>query len=510
VTPAPDRTPVVLATGQSVDRAAALTPLELAEQACRSALDQAPGAARLVERLSLVNVLGRRAGRAPASDLAKMLGLEPRLAETTVIGGNIPQSLTTRAAADIAAGRLSLTLIAGAEAVRGTRLKPQGEVAERGRSQAVRRPAAQAEVEPDPDPVFGVERQDLSDEERAAGLLIPVFVYPLFESVLAARKGRSSAGQRRHIGRLLAPFTEVAASNPYAWFRDRLTAEEISEPTEDNRLVADPYTKRMTAFLGSAQGSALLVTSLEAARAIAPDREPVFIWGGADAEETWYPVSRPDLGAAPALGRAARQLLGELDLSVDDLGLFDLYSCFPSAVQIAATELGIATDDDRGLTVTGGLPYFGGPGSNYVGHSIATMVERLRAAGDRRARGLVTGVGWYLTKHSVGVYATEPPPDGTGFRAVDTGPPAAEAVAVTAEVQQITPAEVEAATAVHDRSGAPVSVPVISRLPDGTRVAAAARPGDETQAAAEAVAAGRMVGAHIDIHPGAPPTYSIR
>ena len=64
---------------------------------------------------------------------------------------------------------------------------------------------------------------------------------------------------------------------------------------------------------------------------------------------------------------------------LDDIGALDLYSCFPSAVQIACDEMGIDPDDKRGLTVTGGLPYFGGPGNNYVTHSIAEMMNTVRS-----------------------------------------------------------------------------------------------------------------------------------
>ena len=85
---------------------------------------------------------------------------------------------------------------------------------------------------------------------------------------------------------------------------------------------------------------------------------------------------------------------------------FDLYSCFPSAVEVACEEFGLAEDDPRGLTVTGGLPYFGGPGNNYVTHAIAEMVSRVRAAPGRF--GMVTANGNFLTKHAFGIYGTTP------------------------------------------------------------------------------------------------------
>jgi acetyl-CoA C-acetyltransferase len=93
-------------------------------------------------------------------------------------------------------------------------------------------------------------------------------------------------------------------------------------------------------------------------------------------------------------------------IGVEDLDLIDLYSCFPSAVRIGAEEIGLALDDPRGLTVTGGLPYFGGPGNNYALHAIAEMVTRLRERPG--AYGLSTANGWFLTKQSVGVYSTTP------------------------------------------------------------------------------------------------------
>src|SRR5439155_22999267 len=93
-----------------------------------------------------------------------------------------------------------------------------------------------------------------------------------------------------------------------------------------------------------------------------------------------------------------------------DIAHVDLYSCFPSAVQVAATEIGLGFE--RPLTVTGGLTFAGGPLNNYVTHSIATMVGVLRT--DAGRLGLVSANGGYLTKHAIGIYGTEPP--ASGFR----------------------------------------------------------------------------------------------
>ena len=153
---------------------------------------------------------------------------------------------------------------------------------------------------------------------------------------------------------------------------------------------------------------------------------------------------------------------------------FDLYSCFPSAVQLALASLGLAGPaggDHRPITVTGGLPYGGGPGNNYVSHSIAAMVEACRH--DPASVGLVTALGWYATKHSVGLYSTEPPaaafravdPSETQ-RAVDAGPRREPAGPVDGD------GTVEATSIAFDRDGAPTIGILSVLLPDGRRALA--------------------------------------
>ncbi|HXY45726.1 MAG TPA: hypothetical protein VEH29_16185, partial [Acidimicrobiales bacterium] len=499
------RTPVVIAVGQAESRELVLGPLELAEMAAREALAASPGLAATIERVTLVNILSRRAGVAPASAVAERLGLGAVARETTSIGGNTPQAMVERAAADIALGRLRATLIVGAEAVRSGRLKPAGAEA------ATAAPAAAADgrapahiVAPQlPDAVVGGDRQDLSDEERAAGVLIPLHVYPMFESVLAARAGRTPAQQRDVIGRLLAPFTQVAAANPHAWFRQARSAEELATVSPDNRLVAEPYLKTMVAFLAGAQAAALVVTSLEVAKSLALDDGALFVWSAATANDVWFPMARPDLGHAAGLEVAAGAALGAARVGVGDISAFDLYSCFPSAVQIAASTLGVDTGAGHGapvrpLTVTGGLPYFGGPGNNYCSHAISAMFELFRAGGAVAGRlGLVTGVGWYLTKHSVGVYGSTPPPEryrpldaSAAQRRVDASAlpylPAGEEIAMAARV--------EASTVLYERDGTATAAPVIATLEDGRRVVASSGEG----VAAE-VAGTFLVGARIQV-----------
>ena len=204
----------------------------------------------------------------------------------------------------------------------------------------------------------------------------------------------------------------MAADNPHAWIRTARTPDEIVTPTPANRMVSFPYPKLCTANMQVDQGAAFIVCSVAAARAAGVAEERwVFPLAGADGNDHWFISERPELHRSPAIRLAGAAALQQAGLDIDDIAFVDLYSCFPAVVQMAANELGLAIDDpDRPLTLTGGLTFGGGPGNNYTSHGIARAVGALRGAPGSAA--LVTGLGWYATKHSIGVYASRPPEHG--------------------------------------------------------------------------------------------------
>lgn len=498
----PERIPVVVGSGQSIERTGMVTPLELMERAAELALAEGPRLRAMVDRLSVVGIM-TATGPAPASELAASIGASPATAEVTTPGGNSPQWLVNRAASDIAAGRLGVTVIAGAEAVRSQRAR---------RAAGLPRDEGRADLAPDR--VVGDDHPGVGPAELAIGLLAPVHVYPMFESVVAARAGHDAATHRRAMGELLAPFSEVAARHPFAWFPRAYRPEDIADPSPDNRIVAEPYTKRMASFGGTDQGAVVVVCSLAAARRAGVADRAVFIWAGAEATDVRFPASRPDPGRSPAIAAAGRSLFDAASLAmgtggrmgVDDLAVLDVYSCFPSAVELATEALGIDRGDRRGLTVTGGLPYFGGPWNNYVSHSIATLTDRLREHGATGAPllGMTTGLGWFVTKHALGLYGSTPPPG--GFRRGDTATEQAtidaSAVETVLTVDAPTPATVVAATVVRDHDGSATAAPVIARLADGRHMALAAED-DEIEAVGRLDVPGR-VGTPLVVQPGRP------
>ena len=263
----------------------------------------------------MLSTLFSAASATVASEVAAALGLHDAYRETTSVGGNTPPWLVTRAAEDIARGELDATLIVGAEAARSAR------VAGGGNEGGVRfRANAGDAADGDADPVVGgSEKGYVSRAEVKAGLTYPTVVYPLLESVLAARAGRSFAEQRAYVAELMARFTEVAATHPCAWFPTRATAEELATPTPDNRLISDPYTKRMNVFPFVDQAAALVMCSLEVARDAGVDDGAIFVWSGADAYEVRIPTARPDLGRAVGLHAAVARTFAAAGVGADDL-----------------------------------------------------------------------------------------------------------------------------------------------------------------------------------------------
>jgi acetyl-CoA C-acetyltransferase len=225
----------------------------------------------------------------------------------------------------------------------------------------------------------------------------------------------------------------------------------------------------MNAILDVNQGAALLLASDAAARrlGIAASRW-VYPWAGVDVTEHWFFKDRVDYHTLPGMRRAGAELLEAVGVGIGGMRHLDLYSCFPIAPRLSAAMLGIAPDDPRPLTVTGALPWFGGPGSNYTTHAIATLAGLLRA--DRDALALAHALGWNLTKHALAVYGGAPPPRGwqhVGGAALQRWVDALPRPAIADEAGGR--GTIEAYTVVHGRDGGPERGAVIGRLEDGRR-----------------------------------------
>lgn len=476
------RTPVLVGAGQVNQREETpqCEPVDLMAAAARAAAD--PRVLAAVDSIRVVNLLSWRY-RDPGLLLAGRIGAREAATQYTGIGGNTPQSLLNQACVDIQQGRTEVVLLAGGETWR-TRM--------RLRAKGIRPHwTRQDESVPIP-PGAGSDVPMAGPGEDAIGLDRPSFVYPLFEQALRIANGESIDDHQRRIGELWAGFSAVAAGNPHAWVREPMSAEQIALPSPDNRMISTPYPKLMNSNNMVDQSAAVVLCSAEKADYLQIPRDSwVFPHTGTDSHDTYLIGERQDLHRCPAIRIAGRRALELAGLGVDDLDHVDLYSCFPSAVQVAAHELGLSLD--RPLTITGGLTFAGGPWNNYVMHSIATMAELLRH--NPGSTGLITANGGYLTKHSFGVYSATPPAGPFRWEdvqdQVDREPTRATLVGWEGT------GTVESWTVPFDREGNPEKVFLSVLTPRGERVLALI---DDAGAAA-AVAESDIAGAAVRVRP---------
>ena len=318
----------------------------------------------------------------PVGRLAVALGADPRHRRYSGIGGTTPQVLVNDTAAAMQRGELDLALICSAEALATVRAaKKRGE----------RLPWGYRKSTPFPwEPPHACE---LNHEVVQAWE-----TFPLFDT---ARRSRLAAS----LG-VMAAMTPVAAANPHAWRPDVLDAATIGTPTPANRYVGWPYTKHEVAVMDVDMSAALLMATREKADALGIGEERrIYLSGWASAEDPATVAERSDLSRSAGMAVAGRHALANAGVTLSEISAFDLYSCFPSSVRLSCDALGLGLDDSRGLTLTGGLPYAGGPASGYVTHSIAAAYERFAAA---PGNALITGVGMHMAKHVAAVWSAEP------------------------------------------------------------------------------------------------------
>ena len=434
-------------------------PLVLWEDVCRKAAEDAGASKDVLAAADSLQIIHCMAWSydAPVDRLADALGIAPKHRFYSGIGGTTPQLLVDDAATAIVNGEMDLAVITGAEALDTKR---------RAKKAGERLAWSHKAENPSPFPF----EAPFHPAEIAHNVFQAWLTFPVFDIARRARLGVAPDAYRQQIAELLAPFSEVAATNPYAWFPQARSVDELNHPTPNNRLVGYPYTKYEVSVLDVDMASTVIVASHAKADELGvPADKRVYLRGWCYTTDPVYLAEHEDLSASPAMKAASAEALRCAGITIDDVAHIDLYSCFASSVNLACDALGIAGDDPRGLTVTGGLPFSGGAGSNYMLHSISTMVDVLR--GDPGSLGLVTGVGMHMTKHCFGLYSTTPSDGAVTLpdqKAVQAGvehdhPP----VPITDRF--VGPVEVAGYTVAHGRDGGPDFGLVIGEVGDGTR-----------------------------------------
>jgi acetyl-CoA C-acetyltransferase len=407
------RTPVLVGVGQFTERIddpeyRGMSAVDLATTAASAALTDC-GADGVVTAIDTVFALRQFeiSGPMPATlgrsnnyprSVMNRLGGDPARVVLEPVGGHSPQKLVTEAGNAIVAGDADVVMIIGSEPGSTARYfanrddKPDftehvdGQLEDRGHQ----------------------IHQYFTEYTAKHGLTGAAVQYGLLDNARRRRLGLSVGDYRRQMAELFAPLSKVAAKNPFSSSPVERTVSEIMTVTDDNRMICDPYPRLLVARDQVNQGAAVVMMSVEAARRHGvPEGNWVYVHGHSDMVEQGV-LDRLDLGASPAAVHAAHEALRVAGIGVDDIATFDLYSCFPFPVFVVCEALGLAADDSRGLTVTGGLPYFGGPGNSYSLHAIAETVTEMR---DKPGQfGFVGANGGTMSKYSAGVYSTLPVP----------------------------------------------------------------------------------------------------
>jgi acetyl-CoA C-acetyltransferase len=445
-------------------------PLAMWEQVARAAAADA-GNPNIVEQLDGINLVYSQTWQYDDAvvRLADRLGADPKQRVYSGIGGTRGQQLVDEIAERMLRGEQDLALVASAEALATQRAyKKRGE-------------RASYSFKPDEKRPFPWEAP-LDPTEIAHEVLQAWLTFAIFDNARRAHEHEGLDEYRRGLAEMFSPMTTIAAANPDAWFRVERSVDDLVTVRPDNRMVGYPYTKYMVSVMDVDMAAAVIVATHERADALGvPPEQRVYLRGWCYATDPVLVAEHRYLWRSPAMTAASSEALTRAGVGIDDVAHLDLYSCFGSSLHFACDALGISPLDPRGLTVTGGLPYHGGPGSGYLVHSIAKMADTLRA--DPGSTGLVSGVGMHMTKHVFGVYSTTPgrvaPPDDIVQARLD----AAGAMPVVAEYEG--DARVSAYSVVHERDGAPQSAILVCETPDGTRCYARV---DDADLAAEAEA----------------------
>jgi acetyl-CoA C-acetyltransferase len=375
----------------------------------------------------------------PAGRLAAALGADPRHRHYSGIGGTTPQDLVNQTAEAMQRGELELALICSAEALATVRVaKKAGE----------RLPWSHRQSSPFP-------WEPPHPAEIAHEVLQAWETFPLWDTARRARIGASLTADATEAATMMAAMSVVAQRNPHAWRPTALDAATVGTATADNRYVGWPYTKNEVAVMDVDMSAALLLATRDKADSlgIAEDRR-LYLSGWAYAEDPASIAERADMSRSAAMSVVGRHALARAGVGLDDIDAFDLYSCFPSSLRLSCDALGLAIDDPRGLTTTGGLPYAGGPASGYLMHPIAGAFDAL---GHSAERTLVTGVGMHMAKHVAAVWSSTPGA-ATGSTSLQQPVLQSEVDALQPRRELLTdwsgPATVCAYTVAHGRDGA--------------------------------------------------------
>jgi len=406
----PPSTPVIVGVGFAQERepdpTACAEASELMVRAVRAAAADAGSPALLSEIQSISVPQGLWQYRNPGRLVAEALGCPEARSVLSDLGVLQLTPLNDLCRA-IAAGEVEVGIVTGGEAkFRELRSTITGQAVAETR-QGVDVPAPDLHLE-SADPFC-------TDLEAARGLGSPVEFFAIIESALRHHQGLGVEEHRDRLAALYAGFSAVAAANPHAWRRAAVSAEEIRNPGPRNPMLAFPYTKLHCSQWNVNQAVAIIVCAAGRAAELGLESGGwIYPLAAAESHHVVLLSQQRRLYSHPGTVRAGERALALAGVARADVTAAEFYSCFPSAIQSFALDLGLPADCP--WTVTGAMPFAGGPFNHFSLGGVARMVEVLRAGGAAARRvGLVANLSGIFGKQGCVVLSDVPGEAGYGF-----------------------------------------------------------------------------------------------
>ena len=229
--------------------------------------------------------------------------------------------------------------------------------------------------------------------------------YAILESAYRAQKKLSIQEHKQKIGELYEEFSEIAAKNPDGWLDKKISSSEIIKASKSNPLQALPYNKFHCTSWNVNQASAMIICSEDLANDLGiPQNKRVYPLASSETNHMIAPIQRQNLNKSFGLELAVKFIKNVCEDNNIEPNLYELYSCFPIAVQMFSDSLGLKKH--QGKTVTGGMAFAGGPLNNYMIHSTVKMLNEIRS--NHSNIGLVTGVSGMMTKQALSLWSKKP------------------------------------------------------------------------------------------------------
>ncbi|MBP7951931.1 MAG: hypothetical protein KAZ17_00440 [Sphingorhabdus sp.] len=401
------------ASGQSVRQSSRqewITPTDLAGAAIKAALSDSGQAELLAQAIDCIVAIrtfedsGVSMGTGSPANVPESYamagGVNPQHYFYSDVGGQGPQALINEFAGSVQRGEYKAVLIASAEA--------------NGTAKKARKQGVKLDWQKPSDRTF-VDRLSafpiLSKAEIRHGIVSMPLAYSLIETARRARLGMDDAAYQAEMAALWAAFSQKSLIREHAQFARAWSIAGLQEGGEGNYPLTQIYRRWMVAQDAVDVAGALVLTTAGHALAMGIAAEKM-IWLAGAAQASEPPISeRANLPGSDAQIFAINAALDQAGFAAGDLGPIDIYSCFPCAVFAASDTMGVPQRALADYTLTGGLSFFGGPGNGYAVHSLAAMVQALRADAQmgHAKPAMVTANGGVMSKQAVGIYTAAQP-----------------------------------------------------------------------------------------------------